>query len=164
MFLIGGAIERANSIAKSHSVALSRLRLQLETLDYSWRIILKKHQTRKIVAQSSSLVAASLSFRHETMAFGPNSNFTSVWRQVASGGLQWKTVASGGGEQFRRHQTFFFLETCLPPLWCQRSWRRAMLVEQIMRLTSVNLKELFDDFTKEESNSTANSSGRKFID
>ena len=31
-FLIGGAIDRANSIAKSHSVALSRLRLQLETL------------------------------------------------------------------------------------------------------------------------------------
>ena len=32
VFLIGGAIERADSIAKSHSVALSRLRLQLETL------------------------------------------------------------------------------------------------------------------------------------
>ena len=31
VFLIGGAIERANSIAKSHSDALS-MRLQLETL------------------------------------------------------------------------------------------------------------------------------------
>ena len=31
VFLIGGAIERAHSIAKSPSVALSRLRLPLET-------------------------------------------------------------------------------------------------------------------------------------
>ena len=37
VFLMGGAIERANSIAKSHSVALSRLRLPLETLQIHCR-------------------------------------------------------------------------------------------------------------------------------
>ena len=36
-FLMGGAIERANSIAKSHSVALSRLRLPLKTLQIHCR-------------------------------------------------------------------------------------------------------------------------------
>ena len=32
VFLMGGAIERAHSTAKSHSVAISRLRLPSETL------------------------------------------------------------------------------------------------------------------------------------
>ena len=37
VFLMGCAIEREHSIAKSHSVALSRLRLPLETLQIHCR-------------------------------------------------------------------------------------------------------------------------------
>ena len=42
---MGGAIERAHSIAKSHSVALSRLRLPLELYTVRSRVWL--HQTSK---------------------------------------------------------------------------------------------------------------------
>ena len=42
MFLIGGAIERANAIAKSLSVALSRLHLQLKTQQIHCRFKLLK--------------------------------------------------------------------------------------------------------------------------
>ena len=56
MFLIGGAIERAKSIAKSHSVALSRLRLKLETLEFTADLNIKSVTILLILNSSFSFL------------------------------------------------------------------------------------------------------------